>query len=127
MEVYVKSAGALFGLLSVILGAFAAHRLKRMVPKPVMESMETGIRYMMYHAAVLLILGFNLNFDSYGQRMSALCLILGVFLFSFSIFGLCWGMVSQLDTRFLGPVTPIGGLFLIVGWVLLLVQFASGF
>ncbi len=127
MEIVVKSFGAFFGLASIILGAFAAHRFRKVLSPEVLQSFETGIRYMMYHALALLLLGFHLNFLSLGQRLTALFMISGVLLFSFSIFGLCYGAYKKINLRFLGPVTPIGGLLLVVAWVLLFTQFVLGF
>ncbi len=127
MEIVVKSFGALFGLASIILGAFAAHRFRKVLSQEVLQSFETGIRYMMYHAIALLVLGFHLNFLSLGQRLTALFMISGVILFSFSIFGLCYGAYKKINLRFLGPVTPIGGLLMVVAWVLLFTQFILGF
>jgi uncharacterized membrane protein YgdD (TMEM256/DUF423 family) len=127
MEIVVKSFGAFFGLASIILGAFAAHRFRKVLSNEVLQSFETGVRYMMYHALALLVLGFHLNFLSLGQRLTALFMISGVILFSFSIFGLCYGAYKKVNLRFLGPVTPIGGLLMVVAWVLLFTQFALGF
>ncbi len=127
MEIIVKSFGAFFGLASIVLGAFAAHRFRRILSPEVLQSFETGVKYMMYHALALILLGFHLNFVSLGQRLTALFMILGVVLFSFSIFGLCYGAYKKKNLRFLGPVTPMGGLMLIVAWVLLFTQFVLGF
>lgn len=127
MEIIAKSFGAFFGLASIILGAFAAHRFRRILAPEVLQSFETGVKYMMYHALALLVLGFHLNFISLGQRLTAMFMIIGVILFSFSIFGLCYGAYKKINLRFLGPVTPIGGLLLIVAWVLLFTQFVLGF
>ncbi len=127
MEIIVKSFGALFGVTSIILGAFAAHRFRKILPREILESFETGVKYMMYHALALIVLGFHLNFVSLGQRLTALFMILGVLLFSFSIFGLCYGAYKKINLRILGPVTPMGGLLLIVAWVLLFTQFVLGF
>ncbi len=127
MEIIVKSFGAFFGLASIILGAFAAHRFRRVLTPEVLQSFETGIRYMMYHALVLILLGFHLNFSSLGQRLTVLFMIAGVILFSFSIFGLCYGAFKKRNLRFLGPITPIGGLLMLVAWVLLFTQFVLGF
>ena len=127
MEIIVKSFGAFFGVTSIILGAFAAHRFRKIFPREILESFETGVKYMMYHALALIVLGFHLNFVSLGQRLTALFMILGVLLFSFSIFGLCYGAYKKINLRILGPVTPMGGLLLIVAWVLLFTQFVLGF
>lgn len=127
MEILVKSFGAFFGLASIVLGAFAAHRFRRIFSTEVLQSFETGVKYMMYHAIALIVLGFHLNFVSLGQRLTALFMILGVILFSFSIFGLCYGAHKKINLRFLGPVTPMGGLLLVVAWALLFTQFVLGF
>ena len=55
--------GAFYGLLAVILGAFGAHALKKKMTPDQLHSFETGVKYQMYHAIVLLVLGFNLGFD----------------------------------------------------------------
>ena len=73
----------------------------------------------MYHAIVLLVLGFN-----YSTITSATywCFTLGIILFSFSIYGLVLSDAKGNKLRFLGPITPIGGLLLVVGWSLLLIN-----
>ena len=127
MEIIAKSFGAFFGLASIILGAFGAHRFKKIFSVEILQSFETGVRYMMYHAVVLLLLGFHLDFSNFGQRLTILFMILGVLLFSFSIFGLCYGAYKKINLRLLGPITPLGGLLLVVAWVLLLSQFMLGY
>lgn len=113
--------GAAFGLLAVILGAFGAHALKKKFTVDQQQSFETGVRYQIYHAIVLLIVG-NVYDDAplYGT-ISAL-FIGGVLLFSFSIYGLCLSSAFGQKLRFLGPITPLGGLLLVVGWALLIYQ-----
>ncbi|MBR9853635.1 MAG: DUF423 domain-containing protein [Algicola sp.] len=117
--------GALYGLLAVIFGAFGAHALKKKLTPELLHSFETGVKYQMYHAIVLLILGFNLSFDSSLDSVVVNCFIFGTLLFSFSIYALCLGAAKGNKPRFLGPVTPIGGLLLVVGWSLLLYSFVS--
>ncbi|TYQ00149.1 uncharacterized membrane protein YgdD (TMEM256/DUF423 family) [Tenacibaculum adriaticum] len=110
---------SIFGMLSVIFGAFGAHTLKKNLSEEQLKSFETGVKYQMYHAIVLLILGFNfkdLNNTIYW------CFTLGVILFSFSIYGLVLSDAQGKKLRFLGPITPIGGLFLLSGWVLLVLK-----
>ena len=111
--------GALYGLLAVLFGAFGAHALKKSFTEDQLKSFETGVRYQMYHALVLLILGFNMGFNSNLEVIMGYCLIVGTFLFSFSIYGLCFSASKGRKLGFLGPVTPLGGLFLVVGWGLL--------
>ncbi|SDQ18423.1 DUF423 domain-containing protein [Flagellimonas zhangzhouensis] len=117
--------GALYGLLSVIFGAFGAHALKKKLTPELLQSFETGVKYQMYHAIVLLVLGFNLSFDKPLDSAIVNCFIFGTLLFSFSIYALCLGAAKGNKPRFLGPVTPMGGLLLVVGWGLLLYSFIA--
>lgn len=115
--------GALFGLLSVVFGAFGAHALKKTLSEEQLRSFETGVKYQMYHALVLLVLGFNLNLTTALEKYMVYCFMLGTFLFSFSIYGLVLSAAKGKKLRFLGPITPIGGLLLVIGWGLLLFSF----
>jgi len=117
--------GGLYGLLAVIFGAFGAHALKKRLPPELLQSFGTGVRYQMYHAIVLLVLGYNLGFDQPLEKYIVHCLILGTLLFSFSIYGLCLSAAKGKKLRFLGTVTPIGGLLLGIGWALLLYSFMA--
>ena len=117
--------GALYGLLAVIFGAFGAHALKKKLTPELLQSFETGVKYQMYHAIVLLVLGFNLSFDKPLDAWIVNSFIFGTLLFSFSIYALCLGAAKGNKPRFLGPVTPLGGLLLVAGWALLLYSFVS--
>ena len=115
--------GSLYGFLAVIFGAFGAHALKKILTEDQLKSFETGVKYQMYHAILLLVLGFNFNLETPLQRYMVYCFILGVFLFSFSIYGLCLSAAKGRKMKFLGPVTPLGGLLLVCGWGMLLYSF----
>ncbi len=117
--------GGLYGLLAVVFGAFGAHALKKKLTPELLQSFETGVRYQMYHAIVLIVLGYNFGFDEPLEGYVVHCFILGTFLFSFSIYGLCLSAAKGKKLRFLGPVTPIGGLLLVIGWALLLFTFLA--
>ncbi len=117
--------GALYGLLAVILGAFGAHVLKKKLTPELLHSFETGVKYQMYHAIVLIVLSFNLGFDRALDSVIVNCFVYGTLLFSFSIYALCLSASKGKKLRFLGPITPIGGLLLVVGWALLLYSFIS--
>ncbi len=117
--------GALFGLLAVVFGAFGAHALKKKLTPELLHSFETGVKYQMYHAIVLLVLGFNLGFDNALDAAIVNCFIFGTLLFSYSIYALCLSAAKGEKLRFLGPVTPIGGLLLVAGWGLLLYSFVA--
>ncbi|RCS26336.1 DUF423 domain-containing protein [Polaribacter sp. WD7] len=115
--------GASFGTLSVIFGAFGAHLLKKKLTTAQLQSFETGVKYQMYHAIVLVLLGFQLSKDIAINNYIIWSFIVGVLLFSFSIYGLVISSAQNKKLKFLGPVTPLGGLFLILGWVLLLFKY----
>lgn len=118
-------SGTIFGLLSVIFGAFGAHILKKKLNQDQLQSFETGVKYQMYHAIVLLILGFQLDVS---EKINAYCIyafIIGILLFSFSIYGLVLSSAKNKKLKFLGPITPLGGLFLIIGWGLLFIKFIN--
>ena len=119
MVLVAQLVGALFGLLAVVFGAFGAHVLKKTFTQEQLASFETGVKYQMYHALVLLMLSFNLNLDTPLEKNMIYCFLIGIFLFSFSIYGLCLSAAKGKKLKFLGPITPLGGLFLVSGWVLL--------
>ncbi|WP_297764445.1 DUF423 domain-containing protein [uncultured Muriicola sp.] len=119
MILLVQVLGALYGLLAVVFGAFGAHTLKKSFTEDQLKSFETGVKYQMYHGILLLVLGFNMGFTTPLESYMAYCFILGVFLFSFSIYGLCLSASKGRKWKWLGPVTPLGGLLLVIGWGLL--------
>lgn len=121
----VQLLGALLGLLAVVFGAFGAHTLKKSLSEAQLKSFETGVKYQMYHAILLLVLGFNLGFTTALEKNMAYCIIIGTFLFSFSIYALSIGASKGKSLKFLGPVTPLGGLLLIMGWGLLFYSFIA--
>lgn len=110
--------GGIYGTLAVILGAFGAHALRRSFNDDQLRSFEVGVRYQMFHAIMLIISGIVFPFTQIGQQLTAWCFIIGIFLFSFSIYGLTYSSSRGKKIKLLGPVTPIGGLFLIIGWIL---------
>lgn len=117
--------GAAYGMLSVILGAFGAHALKKILSVERLESFETGVRYQMYAAFFLLIVGYILKFDTSSQKWISILMIEGTMLFSFSIYFLSLQDYLGANLKFLGPITPLGGLFMIVSWALLIWYFAK--
>jgi len=123
MVLIAQCIGALFGMTGIIFGAFGAHALKKIMTQEQLANFETGVKYQMYHALVLLMLGFNLNLDTSLEKYMVYCFIMGTVLFSFSIYGLCISGAKGRKWKFLGPITPLGGLFLVVGWGLLLYSF----
>jgi len=109
--------GALLGGLAVGLGAFGAHAMKGTYDEVALQTFETGVRYQMYHALALVGCG-ALGAAGYRTRTAAALFVLGTALFSGSLFGL-----ALFELRWLGPITPIGGVTLLAGWIALV--FAS--
>jgi uncharacterized membrane protein YgdD (TMEM256/DUF423 family) len=117
--------GAVYGMLSVILGAFGAHALKKILSVERLESFETGVRYQMYAAFFLLIVGYILKFDTSSQKWISIMMIAGTVLFSFSIYFLSLQDYLGMNLKFLGPITPLGGLLMILSWGMLIFYFAK--
>ena len=116
---------ALYGGLAIILGAFGAHALKKIFTPEQIASFETGVKYQMYHAIVLLIIGTQLPLVNSLEVVMVWLFIIGTLLFSFSIYGLCISSAKGNKIKILGPITPLGGLLLVAGWVCLLIYFIS--
>ncbi len=110
---------SILGGLAVVFGAFGAHALKKILSEEQLKSFETGVKYQMYHAIVLLIVGFNFNLETAAEKYMVYSFMAGILLFSFSIYGLVISSAKNKKLTFLGPVTPFGGLLLIIGWGLL--------
>jgi len=119
MSQFTLLFASILGGLAVLFGAFGAHALKNILTEAQLKSFETGVKYQFYHAFVLLIIGFNFELENTSEKYMVYSFILGILLFSFSIYGLVISSAKNKKLRFLGPVTPLGGLFLIIGWCLL--------
>ncbi|WP_417886785.1 DUF423 domain-containing protein [Zunongwangia sp.] len=117
--------GGIYGGLSVIFGAFGAHALKKRLSEDQQKSFETGVRYQMYHALILIIAAIAFPFRELSQQITGWCFIIGVLFFSFSIYGLVLSDSIGKKMKFLGPITPLGGLILIIGWVLFTINIAE--
>lgn len=107
------------GLLAIILGAFGAHGLKKLVDAEAVDTFETGVRYQMYHALFLLFLGIWNGLGIAMKKRIFSMVLVGVILFSFSIYLLALNSLTAFDFKIIGFLTPIGGVFLILGWFLL--------
>ena len=119
--------GILLGLSGIILGAFGAHSLKEVVDPTSVESFETGVRYQMYHALLLLIIGSSKTEFKFSLKPVYLLITLGVICFSFSIYLLSLRELTGLDLGYFGLITPFGGVLLILGWALLGYRFFKQF
>jgi uncharacterized membrane protein YgdD (TMEM256/DUF423 family) len=109
---------AIAGTLGVALGAFGAHGLRGSIEPRLMETFQTAVQYQLIHALALLLVALTMGWlgQSLSFEISAYAFMAGIILFSGSLYGLV-----LTDMRWLGPVTPLGGLCLIVGWLALLV------
>lgn len=119
--------GCIYGMLGVILGAFGAHLFKKIISKEKLESFETGVKYQLLHAVVLLVIGLMFDFGQTTQQLAAIFFIVGICLFSFSIYILSFSEKLGPKVKFLGPITPLGGLLIILGWCSLLVYFIQNY
>ena len=115
--------GSFFGLTAIIFGAFGAHALKKKLTPDELQSFETGVKYQMYHAIALLVLGYQLDISATINSYILYLLIVGTILFSFSIYLLVLLSSKNKKVKGLGLITPIGGLCLVLGWGLLLLKF----
>ena len=113
---FVK-AGAVFALLAVALGAFGAHVLKSRMSADMLAVYQTGVSYEMYHALALIAVGILLQLGRGGQWLpiAGWLFAVGIVLFSGSLY-----LLSVTDTRWLGAITPLGGLCFLAGWILLI-------
>lgn len=116
------STAALFGIIAIILGAFGAHALKKILSVDQLSTFETGVRYQMYHALFLLFIGTTKEITVKTKKLVYNLVVLGVFLFSGSLYLLATNNPSFFDFRVIGFVTPIGGALLILAWVILFVK-----
>lgn len=108
---------AFLGAFTIGIGAFGAHGLKDLVDSQSILSFETGVRYQMYHVLALLMLGFATKLPIEIKKWVFRLFLFGIFLFSGSIYLLSMRALVPFDVSFLGPVTPIGGILFIIGWL----------
>ena len=106
----------IFGIISIVLGAFGAHALKKMLSVDQLSSFEVGVKYLMYQAFFLFFIGTTQMVLEKQKGIIFYLTLGGTILFSGSIFLLTTKTVSGIDFKLLGPITPVGGLLLILSW-----------
>lgn len=105
---------SIFGMLGVALGAFGAHALRSRLEPRMLEIFETGVRYQMYHVVALFMVAFLASKVSDPiTNVAGSCFIIGTLVFSGSLY-----ILALSGIKWLGAITPVGGVFLIVGWIL---------
>ena len=127
MSKYI-TLGSVFALTAVILGAFGAHALKEKLSIHQLQIFETGVKYQFYHAFAILLLGMiaeRINVSA--LNYSAMFFAAGILLFSGSLYLLSTIDINGLSgiKSVLGPVTPLGGLSFILGWISLIIAVKS--
>tara|TARA_R110002126_G_scaffold262248_1_gene405142 strand:- start:60 stop:446 length:387 start_codon:yes stop_codon:yes gene_type:complete len=122
MDKKIISTGALLGMIAIILGAFGAHALKKILSADHLITFETGVRYQMYHALFLILIGTIIELTEKTKKIIYNLVISGVVLFSGSIYLLATNELTPFDFKSIGFITPIGGLLLILGWGVLLMN-----
>jgi uncharacterized membrane protein YgdD (TMEM256/DUF423 family) len=115
----VLTITATIGALTIILGAFGAHALKDVLSVNELKSFETGVRYQMYHVLVLLFINTYSKFSKKTKNTISYLFLAGILFFSGSIYAIALGVSAKA----IWYVTPLGGLFFVLGWIILGISF----
>ncbi len=114
--------GLICVIIAIILGAFGAHALKKMVSEEALKTFEVGVRYQFYASFGMLIFGLNAEKLTINWNVFYVLILLGVLFFSGSIYLLSLNGFIPISKKILGPITPLGGLLQISAWVYLLIS-----
>lgn len=119
MRKFSLITGGITGVTGIALGAMGAHALKEVLTPEQLDSFVTGTRYQMYHALFLILLGILMGKNRTKLlSISAILATAGTVCFSGSIY-----LLTVAGWKWLGPVTPLGGLLLMSAWILLILHF----
>jgi uncharacterized membrane protein YgdD (TMEM256/DUF423 family) len=118
MDKKIILTALVFGFISIMLGAFGAHALKKVLTSEQLSSFEVGVRYLMYHGLFLLFIGTTQILLPEQKNIVFYLTLVGTILFSGSIFLLSSSGATGLNLKFIGPITPVGGLLLIASWII---------
>ena len=110
------------GMLGIILGAFGAHALKEVLTSDELISFNTAVRYQMYHVIVLLFVNMYTGFSTKQKNTISWLFFFGIFFFSGSIYAI---QLTEITAKSLWFITPLGGLFFILGWAFMCIRFLS--
>lgn len=122
MNKKIIATAAFLGMVAIILGAFGAHALKKVLSVEELITFETGVRYQMYHAFFLFFIATQKELSQKTLKVIYNLAVAGVVLFSGSIYLLSTNNLTSFDFKIIGFVTPIGGLLLILAWSVLFVK-----
>ncbi len=110
----------LLGVLAVSIGAFGAHGLRPRLDAKTMHAFETAVSYHFYHIMALMFCAYlkdRLNIEKMNTVFNLF--VIGIILFSGSLYGIAFARAGGYDLSFLGPITPVGGVFFIVAWAMM--------
>jgi uncharacterized membrane protein YgdD (TMEM256/DUF423 family) len=113
--------GSVFGMMAILAGTFGAHGLEQTVTPSLLQTFDTGVRYHMYHA--LALIGVAWACEHFGGKLPVAAgwlFVIGIIVFAGSLY-----LLAITGARWLGMITPIGGVAFIVGWLLLIVAGAQ--
>ena len=113
----IVATAAILASVTIAIGAFGAHGLKQLIDAKAITTFETGVRYQMYHVFALLIVGFTSVLSASTQKWVFRFFIIGILFFSGSIYLLSLNELLSFNAKSIGFLTPIGGLFFIIGWL----------
>ncbi len=119
----IITIAAFFGMTAIILGAFGAHALKKVLNVDQLVTFETGVKFQMYHALFLLFVGLNTNLSEKIKKTILNLTTTGIIFFSGSIYLLATDSLNTLNFKVIGFITPIGGLLLIGSWGIVMWNF----
>jgi uncharacterized membrane protein YgdD (TMEM256/DUF423 family) len=122
MNKKILVTGAVLGVIAIVLGAFAAHGLEKLIDLDAQQIFETGVRYQMYHALFLLFIGSSSKVTLKAKKTIFYLVIIGLLFFSGSIYGLATNSLTSFDFKQITMITPLGGFLLILAWILLTVN-----
>lgn len=117
MDKKILLIALIMGAIAIMLGAFGAHGLKKILTVDQLNTFEVGVRYQIYHALFLLFVANNSIVSVKEKGIVLYLVVIGVILFSGSIYLLSTASLTALKTKLIGPLTPIGGLLLIASWL----------
>lgn len=119
----ITATAAFFGMTAIILGAFGAHALKKILSMDQLATFETGVKFQIYHALFLLFVGLNTNLSEKIKKTILNLTTTGIIFFSGSIYLLATDSLNTLNFKVIGFITPIGGLLLIGSWGIVMWNF----